>query len=524
MTAKVVGKYRIVRPTAVGLLSRGKNYSVKDLGETPGGYTNLLRKELGVSLDASRGQTRWTQLHELSHVQHSMWSPERIVKTMARRGVTLTHESVLAAEDARINELLLRKVPDAHRGFAGGDEQLREDLSGYAACHCAPAERKAKVRMAINPQHAAAIDAFHKRIAGMSARNLTVLRVTVPLAQLLMKLSIGGEGGEQPQPQPGEQKQPGAGERTGEPNEDGEDEDEQPEEAGGSGADEDEDEDDSAAGGGVANKDEDDENDGAAGEDAATDAKDAAAFGESDIDEQGFGCAPPMTDEDGPATWAPATVLESALTVPMRGGNFQVATGETGTTLRWAHLHRIATDGVVFRRMRRRPGALQRGTVLIDVSGSMSLENAQVAALVEMMPHATVAIYSGTASHRPGQSVGHIVVVARDGRRVADIASDDIPRHRGNAIDGPALLWLSRMPAPRLWISDGQVWGMGGRRQSHDDECAAIMQAAGIVQVYGTSNYGDSELRATRTKVRQEGTIDVGKMAGVLRDIERGRI
>ena len=47
-----------VRPTGVGFLPRGQEYTVKDLGDTMQGYCKLREKELGVSLNADLGSTR----------------------------------------------------------------------------------------------------------------------------------------------------------------------------------------------------------------------------------------------------------------------------------------------------------------------------------------------------------------------------------------------------------------------------------------------------------------------------------
>lgn len=112
-------------------------------------------------------------------------------------------------------------------------------------------------------------------------------------------------------------------------------------------------------------------------------------------------------------------------------------------------VHRLTTDGRIFRRQLRAPG----GTVLIDVSGSMHLAGHDVARILHAAPAARVAVYSGEGEG------GRIAIVADRGRMstAAEIAELDMPG--GNIVDGPALQWLAREAAPRLWICDGIVTG-----------------------------------------------------------------
>ena len=114
-------------------------------------------------------------------------------------------------------------------------------------------------------------------------------------------------------------------------------------------------------------------------------------------------------------------------------------------------IHRWATDGRIFRRQRPAPG----GTVLIDVSGSMSLSADDVEAIVTAAPAAAVAIYAG---HRES---GGLRVVAAGGKVAAqrDIAQATADLGGGNVVDGPALRWLLEQPAPRIWVCDGWVTG-----------------------------------------------------------------
>ncbi|MCA9505468.1 MAG: hypothetical protein KC616_20415 [Myxococcales bacterium] len=125
----------------------------------------------------------------------------------------------------------------------------------------------------------------------------------------------------------------------------------------------------------------------------------------------------------------------------------RVATTE-GTFVR--RPDRFAIDRAIFVRRVRGEG----GTILVDVSGSMSFGAKGLEALVRAAGGAAVvAIYSGSGD------VGELRIVARGDRRVA---SDQLePVGRGNIVDLPALEWLARQPEPRLWVSDGCVTGVG---------------------------------------------------------------
>ena len=103
------------------------------------------------------------------------------------------------------------------------------------------------------------------------------------------------------------------------------------------------------------------------------------------------------------------------------------------------------------------PRRLTGGTLLVDCSGSMLLSQADVQRALANAPAATVALY---ASHPQDLGAGRLLVVAAKGHaaRINDL------RHwlgAGNVVDIPVLEWLNRQPAPRIWISDGQVTGAG---------------------------------------------------------------
>lgn len=112
--------------------------------------------------------------------------------------------------------------------------------------------------------------------------------------------------------------------------------------------------------------------------------------------------------------------------------------------------HRLCSDGAVFTRNVKRPTG---GTVLIDQSGSMSLDVDEVVELMTRFPGVTVATYAGE------EGEGELRIIARNGRRASD--SDCFHPMGNNVVDGPALDWLCEQSSPRIWISDGYVTGAG---------------------------------------------------------------
>lgn len=114
-------------------------------------------------------------------------------------------------------------------------------------------------------------------------------------------------------------------------------------------------------------------------------------------------------------------------------------------------IHRQTIDQRVFLGHRRRPGA---GSVLIDMSGSMSLSTADIERIMDALPGVVIAGYTASSS----QPHGKLRIFAKNGRRVTN---NYFHMHGGqNACDGPALNWLERQPKPRFWVCDGNVTGV----------------------------------------------------------------
>ena len=123
----------------------------------------------------------------------------------------------------------------------------------------------------------------------------------------------------------------------------------------------------------------------------------------------------------------------------------------------------------------------QGGIVIIDQSGSMSLNDHDLMAILEAAPGCVVIGYS----HRPG-SVGepNVWVLAERGK-----VADEVRRgNGGNGVDGPALrfaLSKRKRNEPVLWVCDGVVTD-GAKDEAHQalsEECAALVVKHGIHMV-----------------------------------------
>jgi hypothetical protein len=157
-------------------------------------------------------------------------------------------------------------------------------------------------------------------------------------------------------------------------------------------------------------------------------------------------------DAEGGVGWGECEVLSAPLAAPRRVRPTRgFRAGYVGAPVFWARLP-PAGDGAVFRSRRPTLG----GTVLIDVSGSMRLTQEDVERIVAAAPGAVVAVYASYSDLRRGA----VTVVAKGGR-VANIPAALAKYGIGNVVDGPALEWLGRQPGPRIWISDGDVTGVG---------------------------------------------------------------
>ena len=136
---------------------------------------------------------------------------------------------------------------------------------------------------------------------------------------------------------------------------------------------------------------------------------------------------------------------------------------------------RWSIDKRVFRAKKRTKGA----AVLVDVSGSMSWKDEDLARVLDEVPAATIAIYSGSGGE------GQLVIVAKKGR-CASMRQAGRYMMGGNIIDGPALEWLAEQPETvKLWMSDGGITGVGDGWSGDRglEYCGRILRKGGIQQV-----------------------------------------
>lgn len=130
-----------------------------------------------------------------------------------------------------------------------------------------------------------------------------------------------------------------------------------------------------------------------------------------------------------------------------------------------ARPHRLLTDGACFRSKRKVIG----GSILLDCSGSMRLTTKDIRNVLVAAPFATVACYDGREYNKGG-----LRILAMKGRKVSDRDVRAPMQGGGNTVDYPALMWLTEQGAPRIWISDGQVVGVGvdPMSRAHVEDCA----------------------------------------------------
>lgn len=184
--------------------------------------------------------------------------------------------------------------------------------------------------------------------------------------------------------------------------------------------------------------------------------------------------------KDGKVKWGEMKITKAKLTkkLPVHKAGWKSRASAEGSIP--LYMHRWPIDQAIFKNRRKEPG----GTVLIDVSGSMSLSAQELMEIVEAAPAATIAMYSGAGW------VGELRIIAEKGkmldipRTVRDTGSFKPGMHGGNQIDKPALEWLANQAYPRIWVSDGQVVSPthGWSSESWGD-CKKVLFAGRITRV-----------------------------------------
>lgn len=138
------------------------------------------------------------------------------------------------------------------------------------------------------------------------------------------------------------------------------------------------------------------------------------------------------------------------------------------------HLHRWPTDQAIFATHRKRYKPVN---ILVDQSGSMSLQDSEVMELMKYAPRAQIAQYMGDGNE------GRLYIIAKNGRRINVDPSAYRP-YGGNTVDFPALKWLAKQNGPRIWVSDGQVLGRNDLiTPAMLQQVARICHVAGIVRI-----------------------------------------
>tara|TARA_Y100001938_G_scaffold145111_2_gene221093 strand:- start:65 stop:1528 length:1464 start_codon:yes stop_codon:yes gene_type:complete len=146
-------------------------------------------------------------------------------------------------------------------------------------------------------------------------------------------------------------------------------------------------------------------------------------------------------------------------------------------------MHRDLTDKKVFTSKSKR----KSGTVLIDVSGSMSFTEEDVQEIIETLPASTVAIYSGDSdadAKEPHKVKGTLRIVGKNGRYVKYIPDHGLH----NLIDGPAIEWLSKQAEPRILVSDLQFTGIDYANLKYGEVSCSAELITECMQMIATKN------------------------------------
>jgi len=181
---------------------------------------------------------------------------------------------------------------------------------------------------------------------------------------------------------------------------------------------------------------------------------------------------------DGSDRWYPLYVSKPELSLTHTGKlGRKVIYTDTGRAIK--NIGRLFSDPEerIFTRKTRALGAV----VVIDCSGSMSLDESDIDEMIKVSAGATVLCYSSDSM--PSHDNPNAYVVARKGRRVRKLPHF----HGGNGCDAPALMYgikvlreSSRQPV--IWISDEMVTGLndsGGL--SLREETNRIKQRYGVI-------------------------------------------
>ena len=162
---------------------------------------------------------------------------------------------------------------------------------------------------------------------------------------------------------------------------------------------------------------------------------------------------------------------------PRTSGVRRARASASGTVMRYPS--RLLDDEL--RRAFTQSRSVHGGVVIVDQSGSMDIDDDEVAALMRHAPNAIVVGYS----HRPGSMVNtpNVWLLANRGTVAVHARAGNV----GNGVDGPVLEWAlshRRAREPVVWVTDGQVTDSHDHPDEHlTDVCARLVQHHGIVLV-----------------------------------------
>jgi hypothetical protein len=184
-----------------------------------------------------------------------------------------------------------------------------------------------------------------------------------------------------------------------------------------------------------------------------------------------------IPEEDFEDRWCPMETRQPTLTTPSRHRRAKrKRVGYSGMVPRAPS--RWLLDRRIMERTLRKDGM----SLLVDCSGSMSWDPADLERVLELAPPSTIGLYSGNGER------GVLEVVADNGKRLSQPEMLRALRERvhegSNDVDGPALRWLADQLKPRLWLSDGGVTGRGeASAVVLRTECARLCIAHEIIRM-----------------------------------------
>lgn len=156
------------------------------------------------------------------------------------------------------------------------------------------------------------------------------------------------------------------------------------------------------------------------------------------------------------------------------------------------------------------------GVVVIDQSGSMSLDTDDIWRIIESAPGCVIIGYS----HSPGsKTTPNVWVLADRGQVVEQVRGGN----GGNGVDGPALrfaLAKRRNNEPFVWVCDGAVTD-GAQDTYYDNlnnECARLVKTNGIHMVHDVNEAVDALHRVARGETLPMRAVGQVSHSGVFRE------